>query len=125
MYGLNEKFKQQEKDRNDVIERLTRENEDKMKILIDLETKITSLEKRNEKENNEIVTKYEAQIKDIKKKGEEKIMDNEVKINELKEERNNMDDTYKKRIYYETQLAHWRNQCAQIGKVIQDEKYNI
>jgi len=55
---LNEKFKQQEKDRNDVIERLTRENEEKMKVLIDLETKIQTLEKKNEKENNEIVTKY-------------------------------------------------------------------
>eukprot|EP00347_Sterkiella_histriomuscorum_P022548 403338076 len=125
VYSLNEKFKQQEKDRNDVIERLTRENEEKMKVLIDLETKIQSLEKKNEKDNNEIVTKYESQIKDIKKRGEEKIVDNEVKINELKEERNNMDDTFKKRIYYETQLAHWKNQCNNITKVIQDEKYNI
>ena len=58
VYGLNEKFKSQEKDRNDVIERLTRENEEKMKVLIDLETKIQTLEKKNEKENNEIVTKY-------------------------------------------------------------------
>jgi cupin superfamily acireductone dioxygenase involved in methionine salvage len=97
---------------------LTRENEEKMKILIDLETKITSLEKKNEKDNNEIVTKYEAQIKEIKKRGEEKIIDNEVKINELKEERNNMDDTYKKRIYYETQLTHWRTQCNNLLKVI-------
>lgn len=102
MYALNEKFKQQEKDRNDVIERLTRENQEKLKVLIDLETKIETLEKKNEKDNNEIVTKYESQIKDIKKRGEEKIVDNEVKINELREERNNMDDTYKKRIYFET-----------------------
>lgn len=69
---------------------------------MDLDTKIQTLEKKNEKDNNEIVNKYESQIKDIKKKGEEKIVDNEVKINELKEERNNMDDTYKKRIFYET-----------------------
>lgn len=103
---------------NDVIERLAKENEDKMKVQIDLETKINSLEKKNEKENNEIVTKYESQIKDIKKKGDEKIVENEVKINEMKEERNNMDDTFKKKIYYETQLQHWRNQCNNIIKVI-------
>jgi len=40
VYALNEKYKQQEKDRSDVIERLTKENEEKMKHLIDLETKI-------------------------------------------------------------------------------------
>lgn len=67
-----------------------------------METKIKALEKKNEKENNEIVNKYESQIKDIRKRGVEKLVDNEVKINELKEERNNLDETYKKRIYYET-----------------------
>ncbi len=91
-----------------MIERLTKENEDKMREMIDLESKIQALEKKNEKENNEIVTKFEGQIKDIKKKGDEKLNENEVKINELKEERNNMDDTFKKKIYYETQLGHWR-----------------
>lgn len=75
-----------------------------MRVVIELEAKIQSLEKRNEKDNNEIVNKFEVQIKDIKKRGEEKLVENEVKINEMKEERNNMDDTYKKRIYYETQL---------------------
>ena len=73
-----------------------------MKVLIDLETKIQTLEKKNEKENNEIVTKYQNQIKDITKRGQEKIIENDTKINELREERNNMDDTYKKRIYFET-----------------------
>jgi hypothetical protein len=88
-----------------VIERLTKENEEKMRVLIDLENKIQSLEKQNEKNNNEIVTKFETQIKDIKKKGEEKVAENEIKINELKEERNSMDETYKKRILHEAQLA--------------------
>ncbi len=88
-----------------MIERLTKENEEKMRVLIDLENKIQSLEKQNEKNNNEIVTKFETQIKDIKKKGEEKVAENEIKINELKEERNSMDETYKKRILHEAQLA--------------------
>ena len=47
------------------------------------------------------MTKFETQIKDIKKKGEEKVAENEIKINELKEERNSMDETYKKRILHE------------------------
>ena len=48
-----------------------------------------------------------------------------MKISELKEERNNMDETFKKKVYYETQLAHWRNQCAHMEGVIQEEKYNM
>lgn len=52
----------------------------------------------NEKNNNEVVNKFEGQIKDIRKKGDEKVVENEIKISELKEERNNMDDTFKKRI---------------------------
>ena len=71
------------------------------------------------------MTKFESQIKDIKKKGEEKVVENEIKINELKEERNNMDETYKRRIQYEAQLASWKNQCNHITKIIQEEKYNI
>lgn len=73
VYALNEKYKQQEKDRADVIERLTKENEDKMRTLIDLESRIGALEKRNEKENNEIVSKFDTQLKESKKKGEEKL----------------------------------------------------
>ena len=54
-----------------------------MKVMIDLENKIQSLEKQNEKTNNDIVTKYEGQIKEIKRKGEEKVQENEIKISEL------------------------------------------
>ena len=96
-----------------------------MRVLIDLENKIQSLEKQNEKNNNEIVTKFETQIKDIKKKGEEKVAENEIKINELKEERNSMDETYKKRILHEAQLAAQKNECNKITKTIQEEKYII
>jgi len=28
-------------------------------------------------------------------------------------------------VYYETQLAHWRTQCANMERVIQEEKYNL
>jgi len=41
------------------------------------------LEKLNEKNNNEIVTKYETTIKDIRKKGDDKLQENDVKISEL------------------------------------------
>ena len=49
MYQFNEKYKTQEKDRADVIERLTRDNEDKLRQMLDLENRIKTLEKKNEK----------------------------------------------------------------------------
>jgi hypothetical protein len=44
------------------------------------------------------VNKFENQIKEVKKVGTEKLSENEVKINELQENRNIMDETYKKRV---------------------------
>jgi hypothetical protein len=48
-----------------------------------LQNDIAQLEKINEKNNNEIVNKFENQIKEVKKVGTEKLSENEVKINEL------------------------------------------
>lgn len=48
--------------------------------MLELRSKIEALEKQNEKKQNEAVTKYEGQIKDIKKKGEEKMNDNTTKM---------------------------------------------
>ena len=103
---------------------LKAENDRKLQEAIKLQNEIAHLEKANERSNNEIVTRFETQIKDIKKKGEEKLSENEVKINELQENRNIMDDTYKKRVHFEAELFHWRTQCENLKKVIQQEKYN-
>lgn len=35
-----------------------------------------------------------------------------------------MDETYKKRVQFEAELHHWKNQCQQLTKVIQAEKYH-
>lgn len=100
------------------------ENDRKLQQSIALQNQIAQLEKLNEKNSNEIVTKYETQIKDMKKKGDEKLQENEIKINELQENRNIMDDTFKKRTEYEAELHYWRNECAKLQKLIQQEKYN-
>jgi len=81
------------------------------------------LEKLNEKNNNEIVTKFETTIKDIRKKGDDKLQENDVKISELQENRNMMDDTQKKKMAFEIELSHWRNECAIKAKEIQEVKY--
>jgi hypothetical protein len=88
---------------------LKAENDRKLQQTISLSNEIAQLEKANERNNNEIVTKYEAQIRDLRKKGEEKMQENDIKISELQENRNIMDETFKKRIQYEAELHHWRS----------------
>lgn len=122
--GLHDKFTQQKIDKAEVERQLKTENDRKLQQTIALQNEIAQLEKYNEKNSNEIVTKYETQIKEIKKRGDEKLQENEVKINELQENRNIMDDTFKKRTEYEAELHYWRNECAKLSKVIQSEKYN-
>lgn len=62
--------------------------------------------------NNETVTKFEGQIRDLRKRGDDKLNENEIKISELQENRNIMDETFKRRIEYETELHSWKTQCA-------------
>jgi hypothetical protein len=107
-----------------VERQLKADNDRKLQEAIRLQNEIAQLEKQNERNNNEIVTRFETQIKDVKRKGDEKITDNEVKLSELQENRNIMDETYKKRVQFEAELFHWRTQCENLKKVIQQEKYN-
>ena len=62
---------------------LKAENDRKLEQSIQLQNEIATLEKANERNNNEVVTKYEAQIRELKKKGEEKMQENDIKISEL------------------------------------------
>ena len=115
---MHERFVQQKQDKAEVERQLKAENDKKLQQSIALQNEIAQLEKLNEKNNNEIVNKFEIQIKDVKKKGDEKVQDNEVKISELQENRNIMDETFKKRMQYEAELFHWRNQCTNLTKII-------
>ena len=56
--SLNHNFKDQVKERQDVIVDLTRQNEEKMKRQIDLEQQIAAWEKKNEKTKTETVKNY-------------------------------------------------------------------
>lgn len=107
VYDLNSKFKKQEKDLGDVIHKLTRENEEKMQRMIYLENQIQTLEKSNEKKSNEVVQDMEGKITRIKTDGTEKIKTSEVKMSELQENLDQMDETRKEKLKYEFELMAW------------------
>ena len=66
--NLQKEFKDQFKEKEDVILMLTKENDEAMKKMIELENKIQTLEKKNEKTTNETVGNFEGQIQKIDKK---------------------------------------------------------
>ena len=53
VYTLQKDLKKQEKDKGDVILRLTKENDETMKRMIELESIIQEYEKKNEKQIND------------------------------------------------------------------------
>lgn len=123
--SLATEYKKQFQDREDVILNLTRENDDAMKRLIDLENKIIALDKKNEKTKNDTVNNYETQIKKIDGEAQEKVKDTEVKVTELNENLDKMKDVEKEKLKYELELMAWQQDCASLEKTIQEEKYRI
>lgn len=65
VYGLQDRYKSQQLDRDDVVLRLTRENDEAMKKMIELEAKIQEHEKKNEKIQQDTINNYQAQTKKI------------------------------------------------------------
>ena len=63
MQGLNDSLKEQTKEKEEIILKLTKEDHAAMKQMIELESKIGVLEKKNEKTANETVNVYEEKIK--------------------------------------------------------------
>ncbi len=125
VYQLQDKYKEQYKDREDVILRLTRDNDESMKKMIELESKIQSLEKKNEKVTNETVTNYETQIKKIDQTAKDQIKDTNIKVSELNENLDKMQEVGKEKLKYELELMAWQQDCASLEKTIQEEKYRI
>ena len=89
-----------------------------------LQNQIAHLEKINERNNNEIVTKYESELREMKKRGEDKVNENQIKINELKENQSMMSETQARKLQFEADMQLWKMQCDKLAKQIQQEKYN-
>ena len=123
--SLATEYTRQVRDRDDVILNLTRENDDAMKKMIDLDNKIIALEKKNEKTKNDTVNNYQSQIKKIDGEAQEKVKETEVKVSELNENLDKMKDVEKEKLKYELELMAWQQDCASLEKTIQEEKYRI
>lgn len=85
----------------------TTTNAEYSKKLVELENKIQTLEKRNEKVQNDTVNQYEKQIKTIDHSAKEQIKDTNIKVSELNENLDKMQDVGKEKLKYELELMAW------------------
>jgi len=130
---LNEKLKKLEKDRvtarplitlqKDVMRKLETDVEQKSRKVVELENKIKQIEKVNEKNTNEVTTKYEREINDSKKKHKVTIEDKTKKEKEKKDQLESMEEEERHRIAYEAELGIWKQDCERLKREIQEQKY--
>ena len=96
-----------------------------MKRMIELDNKIKDLEKKNQKQQTDTTNNYQNQIKKLGNEAKEKIKETEVRVSELHENMDKMQDIGKEKLKYELELMAWQQDCASLEKTIQEERYRI
>ena len=96
-----------------------------MKQMIELESKIQVLEKKNEKVAVETVNTYEDKIKKKDTAAKEEMKDINTRLAELKENLDKLQSVGKEKLRYELSLKSMQQDCESLEKIIQEEKYRI
>ena len=81
-------------------------------------------EKTTEKEINEAQNEKESELQRIKKQGQDKIDENNVKIHEKEEEKLSMKEIEKIKVIYELELYEWGTRCTDLQDSITKIKYD-
>jgi len=92
---------------------------------INLQNKVQEYEKSNEKVHNDAKANFESKIKKVDKEAKEQVEQTEVKVSELHENLDKMQDVGKEKLKYDLELMAWQQDCASLEKTIQEEKYRI
>jgi hypothetical protein len=64
-------------------------------------------------------------VKKIEVASKEQIKDTSIKVSELNENLEKMQEVGKDKLKYEIELMAWQQDCASLEKTIQEEKYRI
>ena len=108
VYELQSRFKQQEKDSEDVMARLTKELGDAMTKHTSLMHKIEEYKKKNEKINTDAQNNFNSQIKQVEKDHQEEIHDTNVVINEKNQNLEKMQEEKNEKLRYDLELMAWQ-----------------
>ena len=123
--NLQTQYKENFKEKENIILKLTKDNDDSMKKMILLESKIKTLEGQNEKKQTETVQFYEGKIKGIEQTTTAQVNETMVKKTELTDELEKMEGAQREKLKYELELMAWQQDCESLEKTIQEEKYRI
>ena len=122
-YRLVEQFKQQVKEKQEVVNQLTSENTQRMREMLELRNRILDFEKKNEKITNESVKHMESVVNELKHEANIKMREGQVAVTEVKEGIKSMELYEKKAIIYEFKLLEWQNNCQLLQDRITQAKY--
>lgn len=123
-FRLVEQFKAQIKDRQVLVESLTNEDAKNMKLMLQLQNKIQEAEKNADRALHEAQLEKDTEVGKIKKAGQEKLKDGDVKIEEKKDENKSLKEVFRKMGIYECQLLEWNAQCVTLQEKINKVKYD-
>ena len=68
---------------------------------------------------------YQSQIKTIDKTAKDQLHETDVKVSELHENLDKMQDVGREKLKYELELMAWEQDATNLEKTIQEEKYRI
>lgn len=106
--NLQVQLKENHKEKEDIILKLTHDNDSSMKRMIQLENKIKTLEGQNEKQQTETVQMFEGKMKGIEGNNSSQVNDTLVKKSELTDELEKMGGAQREKLKYELELMAWR-----------------
>lgn len=114
LFRLMEGMKVQVREKNKIVEKLTGEDAEKMKIMLQLRNKLLEAEKSYELEMQEESKMMEEEFRKLAKSGKERLGDGEVRIKELSEQEQALKEIEKKKALYELELFEWGEQCRKV-----------
>ncbi len=92
--------------------------------MLQLRNKIIDAEKGTEKQINEAQNEKETELQRVRKQGQERIGENDVKIHELHENQLSMKQIERKKVIYELELFEWGTRCKDLQEQITKIKYD-
>lgn len=123
-FRLIEDFKIQCREKQRVIEALTGEDAEKMKLMLQLRNKILEAEKTFELSIQEETKTMEDEFKKLSKAGKERLNEGDVRVKELSEQALALKEMERGKAIYELELFEWGEQCRRVQDKITRVKYD-
>lgn len=123
-FRLIEDFKVQTAEKQKIIDALTKEDSEKMKLMLQLRNRIIEAEKTQEHKLQEDTRAMQDEFNRLSKAGSRRMKEGEVKVGELNEQAHANKEIERTKAIYELELFEWGEQCRRVQDKISKVKYD-